>query len=120
MMKKDTYNQMIKSIDNTTKSFMSITPIEEYFNFNAEKKTTIQYLFLNFVLKTIINNKYRSDKEIILMLVNNYLKRSEETENYELSGLIKDLKNNFDSLYKMTTEPNIPKRTIKPKKSIDT
>jgi hypothetical protein len=54
-MKKENNGYLIKNLDNITKTFMSNVPIENYFDFNSEKKITTQYLLLKFITKSIMN-----------------------------------------------------------------
>jgi hypothetical protein len=118
-MKKENNSHLIKNLDNITKTFVKNVPIENYFNFNSEKKMTTQYLLLKFVTKSIINEKTKKDQNILKTLISGLLKRNEEIENYELAEISKDIKTNFDLLYDMLNEQPKPKRIIKTNKQIE-
>jgi hypothetical protein len=119
IMKKENNSYLIKNLDNIAKTFMNNVSIENYFTLSSDKKLTTQYLFLKFIIKSIINVKSKHDQDILKMLIGGMLKRCEEIENYELAEVTKDMKSNFDSLFEMTNEPIKPKRTIKTTKSSD-
>jgi hypothetical protein len=118
-MKKENNSYLIRNLDNIAKTFMNNVSIENYFTLSSDKKLTTQYLFLKFIIKSIINVKSKHDQDILKMLIGGMLKRCEEIENYELAEVTKDTKSNFDSLFEMTNEPIKPKRTIKTTKSSD-
>lgn len=118
-MKKENYNHMVRNLDNISKVFMGNVTIENYFTLPQDKKLTTQYLFLKFIIKSIINVKSKHDQDMIKTLIDGMLKRCEEVENYELADITKDTKNNFDSLFEMLNEPIKPKRTIKTNKPSD-
>jgi hypothetical protein len=118
-MKRETNTYLIKNLDNIAKTFMSNVSIENYFTLNSEKKLTTQYLLLKFIIKSIINEKSKTDRDIIKMLISGLLNRSEIIENYELAEVTKDTKLNFDTLFDMLNEPPKTKRTIKTNKPSD-
>lgn len=118
-MKGDINNVwFVKSLDNLNKNITTNISVESYFSFNAEKKLNSQYLIFKIITKSV-GIKSRTDQEFLKLIIGSLMKRNELFENYELSGVLKDMKTNFDYLYETDTKPVKPKRTIKTNKSSD-
>jgi hypothetical protein len=114
----ETKTHLIKNLDNISKTFMSSLSIDGYFSFNPEKKKTTQYLLLKFITKSILNEKSKTDKNVLKTIIDGLQMRSSENENYELSELSKDLKENLDYMFNMSSE-EIIKKNGKKRKIID-
>ena len=118
-------NWVAQFIDNVGKNILSSVEIGNYFSLSSEKKLITQYLVFKIIYKSI-SMKIKEDKEIMSIVVNFILKKSEENENYELSEVMKDIKLNHDKLTEMTNtsikQPTPTKRPIsvnKPNKNKD-
>jgi len=116
-MKKETNSVYIKTIDNVIKTISSNISVEDYFSFNSEKKVTSQYLILKLIGKSVSISKNQQDT--FKSLIGNIMNRCEDTENYELAEVCKDIRNNYDSLFEMITTGLKTKRTIKTNKPND-
>jgi hypothetical protein len=116
-MKKDTNPHLVKKLDNISEMFTNTVSITNYFKFTPKKKLTTQFLLLKFIIKSIINVKTKSNQDLISSLINELHIRSILLENYEMSELSKDLKNNSTRLFEMLNEDKPSKIIIKKPKT---
>jgi len=116
-MKKDTNPHLVKKLDNILEMFTNTVSIINYFKFTPKKKLTTQFLLLKFIIKSIINVKTKSNQDLISSLINELHIRSILLENYEMSELSKDLKNNSTRLFEMLNEDKPSKIIIKKPKT---
>jgi hypothetical protein len=116
-MKKDTNPHLVKKLDNISEMFTNTVSITNYFKFTPKKKLTKQFLLLKFIIKSIINVKTKSNQDLISSLINELHIRSILLENYEMSELSKDLKNNSTRLFEMLNEDKPSKIIIKKPKT---
>ena len=116
-MKKDTNPHLVKKLDNILEMFTNSVSISNYFKFTPKKKLTTQFLLLKFIIKSIVSIKTKSNQDIISSLINELHNRSVLVENYEMSELSKDLRNNSTRLFEMLSEDKPSKIIIKKSKT---
>lgn len=86
---------------------------DNYFELSNEKKmTTITSVFKIIDNSIKFFNTKDNENDIIKLVVNNLIKLTETNENYELSAILKDILNNFDSLFDTVKPSNKIVRTI--------
>jgi hypothetical protein len=103
-------------LEEVTSNILSLVSIENYFKLNNDAKIGIQFIVLKYIdssLKIRLSIEDEDIKNFILIL----LKRCNENENYEFSGILKDLNNNFDLLISKT-KPKEVRKTRRIKKEI--
>lgn len=99
-------------IENVVNNITTNIYVEKYFGYNKELKLGEQlkvFKIVNNSLKTNIKLSENEYKNFIRIL----LKRSEELEKYELSGILKDVFDNFDNIYEVTKPIKKAVRKIK-------
>lgn len=104
----------ISYLDEITTNVLSIVSVNNYFALNNDAKLGIQYVVFKFIdssLKVRIKMEENDIKKFIEVLI----KKTDETENYEFSGVLKDMIHNFDKMT-LSTKPKTPKTTRKLKK----
>jgi hypothetical protein len=108
-LKNPTFLLFLDSINST---ILSNIKTETYFSLNKEKKITFQYLTLKVILQTIKVRAKLTDKELY-EFVEVLLDKNEESENFELAGILVDILKDFQTLNNMLKDYYKPKRTIK-------
>jgi hypothetical protein len=108
-LKNPTFLLFLDSINST---ILSNIKTETYFSLNKEKKITFQYLTLKVILQTIKVRAKLTDKELY-EFVEVLLDKNEESENFELAGILLDILKDFQILNDMIKDYYKPKRTIK-------
>jgi len=99
-------------LDTMTKHILTNIKTDVYFSLNKEKKKVIQYLTLKMILQ-LINVKVKLTKDEFLDLLKIFLSKNEENEHFELSGILYDIINDFESLNEKLMDIKKPKRIIK-------
>lgn len=106
-------------LDSINATILSNIKIDTYFSLNKEKKISFQYLTLKIILQTIRVRTKLTDKELY-EFVEVLLEKNEESENFELAGILSDILKDFQTLNDMFKVSDKPKRTIKiDKKNVD-
>jgi hypothetical protein len=106
----------ITYLDEITTNVLSIVSINNYFLLNGDAKLGIQYVAFKFIdssLKVRITMEEDDIKKFIEVLI----KKTNETENYEFSGVLKDMLENFDKMT-LSTRPKTTKTTRRTKKDV--
>ncbi len=101
-------------IENVINNVTTNVHVEKYFSLNNEQKLGEQlkvFKILNNSLKSGIKLNELEFKSFISIL----WKKSEENEKYELTAILKDVLENFDSVYEVTKSiiKKTPNRRIK-------
>lgn len=101
-----TLNLLVKNI---IKNILSLVSSETYFKLSDDKKMGVQLVILNVIKNSIKTVKTTSDGDIknLILMINN---KTDMDELYELSGILKDLHNNFS---KLNTQPKPPSKSLK-------
>ena len=97
----------ISFLENVTSIIMYEIDIKGYFNNTPEKRIKIQKAVILILKKALKSRSILTDTEIkgfIIVLQ----KKNEESENYEISAILKDIIINYESL----TEPIDKKNTV--------
>jgi hypothetical protein len=87
----------ISFIDNVTKNILSEIDINNYFSNPPDRRLKLQKGTLTVLKKNLKTRALVSDTEIkgfVIVLQ----KKNEQMENYEVSGILKDIILNFDSI----------------------
>lgn len=109
----------VKFTEHVINNITTNVSVEKYFKNNKEQKLTNQLQTIKVIdgsLKKIPTFKF--DKTQYNNFIDVLLKKSESVEKYELSSLMKDILNNFDSLYegiKTVKKPTVRKISTKNK-----
>jgi len=92
---------LINSFNNILSTILSSVSLENYFTLDQDKKNTVLYTVLNLLKNNIKPSKIKQSdiddedfKKILAILCKGY----EENENYEVSALLNDIKNNYEKL----------------------
>ena len=102
----------ISFIDTVNKNVLSNISTEKYFSLTGDKKTTLQYLVLKLVIKSVKVRAKLTDSELS-DFIKILTKKNEELENYEFSAILNDILGNFEALSEMAKNGIKKKRTIK-------
>jgi len=89
------FRQLIEKINGNVTSNIDIT---KYFNLTEDKKRGLSYLTLKLVNQSI-GGKIKMTENEFLSLVTILWKKNEESENYELASIFKNIMGNFSSIY---------------------
>lgn len=96
----------ISFLDNVTKTILSEVDINNYFNNSIEKRTKYQKATLSLLKKSLKTRALVTDTEIKAFVIV-LQKKNEDSENYEVSGILKDIILNFDSINPQLDKKNI-------------
>ena len=96
-MNLDTPN-IINLIETLSKNVMKGFNAKTYFTLSKQKKRDIQ-LFVYKYLANILANKFVLTKEEMESILVFIILKNNEVENYELSGVLKDIITNLDDLF---------------------
>jgi hypothetical protein len=105
----------VSFLETIINNVLSNVPVDSYFNLTQDKKTSTQYLVFKLLRNTVKVKSKLTDNELksfLPILIN----KSEEFENYELSAVLNDISNNFDSISEFTKPTQ--KRIVKTDKTI--
>jgi hypothetical protein len=96
----------ISFIDNVTKNILSEIDINNYFSNPPDRRLKLQKGTLTVLKKNLKTRALVSDNEIkgFVMVLQ---KKNEQIENYEVSGILKDIILNFDSINPQSDKKNI-------------
>jgi hypothetical protein len=103
-------------LEEVTTNILSLISIENYFTLNNDAKIGIQFIVLKYI-DSSLKIRLSIEEEDIKKFIHYLLKRSNENENYEFSGVLKDLNTNFDILI-TKTEPKEIRKSRRIKKEI--
>lgn len=103
------FNSFLETVNSNI--LQNINP-EKYFTLSKEKKISLQYLTLKMIVQTVKIRAKLTDGELF-EFTEILRKKSEENENYEFSGVLNDILNNFTTLNEMSKTNKKPKKSIK-------
>jgi hypothetical protein len=95
-----------------TSNVLTNVSVDKYFTISQENKLAVQFMVFKLMknsLKTRIQLTDVEMKSFIAVL----WKKNEETENYELAGILKDMLTNFDTVNEVTKPTKRTTRKIK-------
>lgn len=95
----------ISFLENVTSIIISEIDINSYFSITPEKKAKIQKAVLLLLKKSLKTRALVTDVEIKAFVIV-LQKKSEESENYEVSAILKDIIINYDSIKPSTEKKN--------------
>lgn len=101
---------VVTFMTNVSKHIQETLTLNEYFKLTSERRKVITSAAFKMVKNSIPNNVKFTDEQIKSFL-NALLAKNEESENYELSAVMKNILDNYDSLNKPKTRR--PKKTNK-------
>lgn len=88
-----------KFLDNILVNIQKNVNFDNYFLSTNDKKMTILMSVFKIIKNSIEHlNTGQNKSEITKLIVENLINLSNTTENYELSAVLKDITNNFDSI----------------------
>lgn len=99
-------------LDTISTNILTNIKTENYFSLTKEKKITIQYLTLKVILQ-LIKVRIKLTNEELIEFINVLIKKNEDNEQYELSGILVDILNDFETLNDKIVNIKKIKRTIK-------
>jgi len=99
-------------LDTIITNILTNIKVDNYFSLTKEKKTPIQYLTLK-IISQLIKVRIKLTNEDLLEFINILIKKNEDSEQYELAGILIDVVNNFESLNEKIIDVKKVKRTIK-------
>ena len=102
----------ISFLDNVTTNILSHITIENYFTINSDKKLAVQYMVYKLMKNSVQNRTKLTDDEMKSFLTVLW-KKNEESENYELAAILKDILNNFETVNEFTKTPKRLPKTVK-------
>lgn len=101
----------ISFLENVTTNIVSHIKLDNYFNISSDKKMGVQYMVYK-LMKNSVGLKTRLTDIEMKSFLTVLWKKNEESENYELAAILKDILSNFDSVNELT---KTTKRQPKPK-----
>lgn len=99
-------------LDTMVSNILTNIKTDTYFSLTKEKKVPIQYLTLR-IIQQLIKARIKFTNEDMLEFIKILIKKNEESEQYELAGILVDVVNNFELLNDKISDVKIVKRTIK-------
>jgi hypothetical protein len=100
----------ISFLDNITSNIVSHIKLDNYFGISSDKKLGIQYMVYKLMKNSVGLKTKLTDLEMKSFLAVLW-KKNEESENYELAAILKDILNNFDSVEELTKPTKRQPRT---------
>ena len=91
----------ISFLDNITSNIVSHIKLDNYFGISSDKKLGVQYMVYKLMKNSVGLKTKLTDLEMKSFLAVLW-KKNEESENYELAAILKDILNNFDSVEELT------------------
>ena len=88
----------VQLIDKINGKVISNIDITKYFSLTEDKKRGLSYLTLK-IVNTSIGTKINMTEHELLSLVTILWKKNEESENYELASVFKNIMENFKVIY---------------------
>lgn len=104
----------ISYLDEITTNVLSIVSINNYFALNSDAKLGIQYVVYKFI-DSSLKVRIKMEEDDIKKFISVLIKKTDETENYEFSGVLKDMLHNFDKM-SLSTRPKTPRTNRRVKK----
>jgi hypothetical protein len=105
----------IAFLDNVTNSILTNVNVENYFSLPQEKKMGVLYMVFKMMRSSVKVRATLSDNEM-KSFISVLWKKNEESENYELVGILKDISNNYDAINDFT-KPATRRKTVKTDKN---
>jgi hypothetical protein len=102
----------IAFLEQVTNKILSGVSVENYFNLSQEKKLRIQYMVFK-LMKNLTKMRGKFNDSELKSFVNILCKKNEEYENYEFSGILNDISNNFDKINELTITKKRTNKQIK-------
>ena len=102
----------ISFLDNVTTNILSHITIENYFTISSEKKLGVQYMVYKLMKNSVHTRTILTDAEMKSFLTVLW-KKNEESENYELAAILKDIITNFDTVNEFTKTTKRQPKTVK-------
>ncbi len=102
----------ITFLDNVTKTILSETDIKNYFNIPLDKRAKIQKVCFLILKKSLKTRALVTDTEIKAFVII-LQKKNEESENYEVSAILKDIIINFDDINPQPEKKNVSTAKVK-------
>lgn len=96
----------ISFLENVTKTILSEIDIKSYFNITPDKRLKTQKAVLTVLRKSLKTRALITDTEIKAFIIV-LQKKNDETENYEVSAILKDITVNFDTLIPPPDKKNV-------------
>ncbi len=84
-------------LDNVNSAILSNVKINNYFKITTEKKFGIQYMVLK-LMKNAVKTRAKLNNTELKSFIILLQTKNDESENYELAGVLKDIIVNFDSV----------------------
>ena len=92
----------VQLLDKINSKVVSNIDVSRYFSLAEDKKRGLSYLALKLV-NTSVGTKIKMTENELLSLVTILWKKNEETENYELAAIFKNIMENFKVIYGSVT-----------------
>lgn len=116
MVKRQTMKKnsptLINAFNGVLSTILSSVNLDNYFTLDQDRKTTVLYTVLNLLKNNIKPSKFKQsdiDDEDFKKILSILCKIYEENENYEVSALLNDIKNDYEKLKELVDNQ---KRTI--------
>lgn len=88
----------VQLIDKINNKVLTNIDVSKYFSLAEDKKRGLSYLALKLV-NTSIGTRIKMTENELLSLITILWKKNEETENYELAAIFKNIMENFKVIY---------------------
>lgn len=88
----------VQLIDKINNKVVTNIDVSRYFSLTEDKKRGLSYLALKLV-NTSVGSRIKMTENELLSLVTILWKKNEETENYELAAIFKNIMENFNVIY---------------------
>jgi hypothetical protein len=88
----------VQLIDKINNKVVTNIDVSRYFSLTEDKKRGLSYLALKLV-NTSVGSRVKMTENELLSLVTILWKKNEETENYELAAIFKNIMENFNVIY---------------------
>ena len=105
----------IAFLEDVTKMILSDISVENYFSLPQDRKMTVLYTVFTLLRKTL-NMKTNLGVNEMKVFITVLWKKNEESENYEIAAILKDISLNFDAISDFTNKPKRTRKTIKVEK----
>lgn len=96
----------ISFLENVTNIIISEIDIKSYFNITLEKRLKIQKAVFLLLKKSLKSRALVTDVEIKAFVIV-LQKKSEDSENYEVSAILKDIIINYDTIIPLPDKKNL-------------
>jgi hypothetical protein len=89
---------LLQFIDKVNVKVSSDIDVSKYFSLTEDKRRGVSYLTLKLVMNSLIG-KLQLKQDELLSLITILWKRNEESENYEMAAVYKNIMENFTKIY---------------------